>query len=341
MSASAIRSFATEYPDHKILMLTRGFYAPFFEDINNFDIFNVDLANMHRGIRGTWRLYKEIEELYDIEMIIDLNDKLYSRLLRKFFILFSGVRSFKIDKGRTEKKELTRSHNKIKKQLRSSISRYCDVFNAAGFDRVNVPNVLPKRQQREFPQTIKSLSLKKREKKNLPISDVSYLAIAPFAQHLGKRLPIEKIENVIRIIAHTMPHVHIFIFGGGNSEAAIASELEKRFDNVTSAIGVLSLKQEMDLMANMRVVVSMDSSSMHMASLLGVDVISIWGATHPYAGFMGLGQTTDNMVSNEELECRPCSIYGHKECRLKTDQYICLKSIKPESIINKIKPYFQ
>jgi ADP-heptose:LPS heptosyltransferase len=32
--------------------------------------------------------------------------------------------------------------------------------------------------------------------------------------------------------------------------------------------------------------ISMDSANMHLASLYGVPVISIWGATHPFAGFL-------------------------------------------------------
>ena len=56
---------------------------------------------------------------------------------------------------------------------------------------------------------------------------------------------------------------------------------------------------------------SMDSAAMHLASLAGVPVVSVWGATHHYAGFLGYGQSEANIVA-DDIECRPCSIYGNK-----------------------------
>ena len=43
---------------------------------------------------------------------------------------------------------------------------------------------------------------------------------------------------------------------------------------------------------------------MHFASLVGTRVISIWGATHPYAGFYGYHQDSGDVIQ-ENLPCRP------------------------------------
>jgi ADP-heptose:LPS heptosyltransferase len=77
----------------------------------------------------------------------------------------------------------------------------------------------------------------------------------------------------------------------------------------------------------------MDSSNMHLASLTGIPVVSIWGATHPYAGFLGYGQTEENAIQLN-LECRPCSIYGQKPC-LRGD-YACIQNITPQTIVDKV-----
>ena len=77
----------------------------------------------------------------------------------------------------------------------------------------------------------------------------------------------------------------------------------------------------------------MDSANMHLASLTGIPVVSIWGATHPYAGFMGWGQSLDNAIQLD-MDCRPCSIFGQKPCRL--GDYPCLNNIKPETVVEKI-----
>ena len=76
----------------------------------------------------------------------------------------------------------------------------------------------------------------------------------------------------------------------------------------------------------------MDSANMHLASLVNIPVISIWGATHPYAGFMGWNQNPNNAVQID-LNCRPCSIYGNKPC-LRND-YACIKNISPELITQR------
>ena len=82
------------------------------------------------------------------------------------------------------------------------------------------------------------------------------------------------------------------------------------------------------------VMVSMDSSNMHMASLVGCPVVSVWGATHPFAGFMGWGQKEADTVQ-VDLPCRPCSIYGNKPC-IRGD-YACLNSIEPETVANHVE----
>ena len=76
-----------------------------------------------------------------------------------------------------------------------------------------------------------------------------------------------------------------------------------------------SLYYELQLMKDLDVMLSMDSGNMHMASLMGTRVVSIWGATHPWAGFLGWQQSEDDCVQRCDLKCRPCSIYGNKPCK--------------------------
>ena len=76
----------------------------------------------------------------------------------------------------------------------------------------------------------------------------------------------------------------------------------------------LSLNEELALLEQVQVMVSMDSFNMHLASLVGIKVVSIWGATHPFAGF-GPGKSNEPyMVQRSDLACRPCSVFGNKPC---------------------------
>ena len=86
-------------------------------------------------------------------------------------------------------------------------------------------------------------------------------------------------------------------------------------------------------MRGLDVMLSMDSANMHLASLVGTRVVSVWGATHPYAGFLGWGQRMEDCVQ-KDLPCRPCSIYGSKPCRY--GDFRCLNSITPEEIVRAV-----
>ena len=96
--------------------------------------------------------------------------------------------------------------------------------------------------------------------------------------------------------------------------------------------------QELILMSHLDVVISMDSANMHLASMTGTPVVSVWGATHPYAGFLGWNQSIDNTVQID-LPCRPCSIFGERKC-LRGD-LACLKKIDPELIAGKVERILQ
>lgn len=319
MTAPVLKAVSERYGDQvEMVMLTREFYEPFFDGIPNLTIFNIDLAEQHNGVKGIYRLFRQIQDKYHFDLVIDLNYKLYSRLLRRFFKA-TGVQTYHIDKGRKEKKEIVRSENKHLVQLKTSIERYADVFRQAGLP-IEIDNVLHKATR--------------------PIADMlgtkngPWIGIAPFAKHKGKVLPIETVQNTIAELVQWNEQVRIFIFGGGRAEKMVARSLEAWFVNVTSVIGQLSLRQELDLMANLDVMLSMDSSAMHMSSLVGTTVVSVWGATHPYAGFLGLGQEMSNVVQIDSLACRPCSVYGHKPCM--RDDYACLKQITSSEISEKI-----
>lgn len=316
MTVPVLRAFEQRYGDRvKVVMLTRDFYDPFFDGIKNLEMYNIDLYDQHSGVNGVRKIYKELRAAYKFDMVVDLNYKLYSRLLRRFF-MFGGVKAFSIDKGREEKKELTRFKGKRLHQLRSSIERYADVFRKAGF-ALDVANVLPEKRAWEGED-----------------KHVRWVGISPFAKHTGKVLPIESVRQVIEGLTREEPGVIIFIFGGGRADRMVADSLVAWYDNCVSTIGTMSLRGELDLMRRLDVMLSMDSSAMHMCSLVGTRVVSVWGATHPFAGFLGWGQSMDDVVEVDDLNCRPCSVYGHKPCF--RGDYACLTRITPASIISKL-----
>ena len=55
--------------------------------------------------------------------------------------------------------------------------------------------------------------------------------------------------------------------------------------NIIYMAGKLQLQQELQLVSNLDVMLSMDSGNAHIAAMLGVKVITLWGVRHPYAAF--------------------------------------------------------
>ena len=109
-------------------------------------------------------------------------------------------------------------------------------------------------------------------------------------------------------------------------------EWAKKYDiEIASGEGI---RADLEKIKKLDVMISMDSANMHLASLVGVRVVSIWGATHPFAGFLGWGQKMEDCVQRD-LPCRPCSIYGKKPC-LRGDM-ACM-DIEPNEIISRIIP---
>jgi ADP-heptose:LPS heptosyltransferase len=131
----------------------------------------------------------------------------------------------------------------------------------------------------------------------------------------------------------TAANYTVLLLGGGKEESEVLDQWEKEIFSAFNVSGKYSFKEELSIISNLDRMVSMDSANMHLASLFKVPVISIWGATHPYAGFNGWGQSNENIVQLE-LACRPCSVFGNKPCY--RGDHACMQGISEEMIFQKI-----
>ena len=120
---------------------------------------------------------------------------------------------------------------------------------------------------------------------------------------------------------------------GAKIKIGFVAEWEQSFKQAENNL-TKGLSEEIKLMKTMDVLVTMDSANMHLASLCQVPVVSIWGPTHPHAGFYGLGQDPLQAVQ-VSLSCRPCSVFGNKKCW--RGDHACMDQITPEMVIEKIE----
>jgi ADP-heptose:LPS heptosyltransferase len=319
MVASVLREFSEQHPAMEIVMVSRPAFKPFFDGIPNLIFHAIHPKTTHKGIDGLYKLYQELRS-YKPTAIADLHDNLRSRAISTFFRL-TGTKIRRINKGRAEKKRLTRNNNKVFKPLRQTVERYADVFRELGLG-VKLSHKINKSPQ-AIPAKAEALFTNKTTKK---------IGISPFAQHIYKVYALAKMEEVIASLSNL--GYELFIFGGGKTEQTTAEQWAKTHNNVHNLIGNFNLTEELAIISNLDVMLSMDSSGMHMASLVGVPVISLWGPTHPYAGFLGYGQLESDCIQIDH-PARPNSIYGNKPCLCGVEN--CIDLIQPETIVNKIK----
>lgn len=323
MTIPVIHSLATQYPQHQIMVLSRDTLAPLFDGLPDNVLFRgVDLRGEHAGLMGLGWLYNDLKE-EKFDAIADFHDVLRSKYLRWRFRL-SGTKVAHLDKGRSGKRKLVRRKHKIMECQKSSFQRYAEVLQKIGYPiQMNFVSLFG--DKKGDIKCMMPLTGNKNEDK--------WIGIAPFAAHVGKIYPLSKEEQVIEQLS-TRKHTKIFLFGGGRKEIEVLEKWAKKYPNVISTAGKLTLHSELALMSHLDVMLSMDSANMHLASLVNIPVVSIWGATHPYAGFMGWKQPPANAVQ-AELSCRPCSVFGNKLCFRK--DYACLQGITPEMVIRRIE----
>ena len=307
-----------------------------------------NLQDEYHGVKGLNALYRRLAAKH-FTAIADLHNVLRSDYLRLRFNL-GHFRVEHIDKHRMGKRRLVSKNNKVLEQQPTAIENYCEVFRKLGYPitpRSVGFAIRPQGGKAPNGQTLGQGAAESsplwgdkrgRGSNSSPLwgdKRGASIGLAPFAAHRGKIYPRERMEQVVSQLCELHPDCRILLFGGGKREMEVFSQWCNRYPQCVNASAQCNgLKEELSLMGNLDVMISMDSANMHLASLVGIPVVSIWGATHPYAGFMGFGQKEDNAVQTD-LPCRPCSIYGNKPCH--RGDYACLYGIEPSTIINKVE----
>lgn len=326
MAVPVVYSLAQQYPQLRITVLSRAFARPFFEDLApNVSFMEADIKQEYRGIKGLNALFRRLAAK-QFTAIADLHNVLRSKYLRLRFNM-GAYHVAHIDKHRKGRRRITSISKKRLSQQPTSFQNYADVFKRLGYPiDIHFHSI--------FPEEGGNLNLLPAGM-NIKKSFEQWIGIAPFAAHEGKIYPPRLMQQVIEQLIKKYPKARIFLFGRGPKEDQYFREWCEAYDACTNASSQMeSLHQELILMSHLDVMISMDSSNMHLASLTATPVVSVWGATHPYAGFMGWGQTEEHAVQIP-LECRPCSIFGQKPC-LRGD-YACMRNIPPEAIVEKVE----
>lgn len=320
MVVPVVRTLQLQYPDAEITVLTRGFFAPFFQHIPRVRVHEIRPKEAHKGFLGILKLFKELQT-YNFDVVIDLHHVLRSRILLLLFKMI-GVPTFFTPKNRSEKKALTRMQNKVFQPLTPIIDRHVQTLKQAGFDIDITKDIFPQKTMLSTDDLDFVATLPK-----------PWIGIAPLAQYTPKVYPEDLMKEVIQRLQKC--GFGIILFGGPNEKQTL-DELAQNLPKVVNSAGMFDLTKEMQLLQHLDVLLSMDSGNAHIAAFLGTQVVSIWGATHPYAGFVPYKQPLSNslMANREKYPLLPTSIYGNKIIPGYED---AMRTITPEQIVIKIQ----
>jgi ADP-heptose:LPS heptosyltransferase len=325
ITVPVLKTMLLQHPEIKITIASRTFFQPFFENIPNLYFFPVDVDDRHKGFFGLFRLFFDLKKL-KIDAVADLHNVIRSKAIRKTFALF-GKKVAASNKERADKNALIRLEGKVFKPVKSMIDIHCDTFNKLGF----YVNLYTQKPETIFPPKVNLSSeiieiTGKKEQK--------WIGIAPFAQYESKVYPQDLMQIVIDELASHSEN-KILLFGGGDHEIVILNQMKRDYENVIVIAGKITFKQELELIAHLDIMLSMDSGNAHIAAMLGVNVVTLWGATHPYAGFLPFNQNKSSAIVSDrnKYPLLPTSVYGNKQVDGYED---AMRTILPSTVIAKM-----
>jgi len=316
MTVPVLSAFSNAHPKVTLTVLTKKKFAPLFRGLKMVTVISADFNTTHKGVLGLYRLSKLLRNT-QVEAVADLHNVLRTKIL-KFFL--SGIKFHQIDKGRFEKKALITG--KTKTPLRTTTQRYADVFRSLGFEfEIDSPS-FPAPKQLDTAIT-----------KELGAFSNSVIGVAPFAAYASKTYSISKMDQVI---SKLQKESKVVLFGGGANEKKQLEAIASKYSNVFCVAGKFSLEQELDIISNLKVMLSMDSSNGHMAAMFGVNVVTLWGVTHPSAGFAPFHQKeTNNILSDQDKYPKiPTSIYGN---RYPEGYEFAMQTITVETVVKTVQ----
>ena len=307
-----------------VVMLTRqSMIGLFINKPENLVVYGVEsqrFENLFRVKDLVSRLHAE----FGFDTFVDLQG-IFKTSLARVWCKAHGIHVSVIDHGREEKRKLTRRHGKVMLPVKHTVERYREAMEGASLKMNKLFKGL-------YDGVSSSPAVYKAITSPRPAGSV-WIGIAPFAKHKGKIYPLQFTEQVLRELSGRS-NTTVFLFGGGPYEQKILGEWARKYPSTISLAGErYGFAVELALIHDLDILITMDSANMHMASLVGTPVVTVWGATHPYCGYSGWNVPDENNV-HLPIPCRPCSLYGDKPCL--TGDYRCLTRIKPDVITARV-----
>jgi lauroyl/myristoyl acyltransferase/ADP-heptose:LPS heptosyltransferase len=180
----------------------------------------------------------------------------------------------------------------------------------------------PQHQAEDYLQIARSLGVE------AEVGEIGLPPPAPAACRIGlcpgaeygpaKRWLPERFAEVVRAIGGE------WVLFGTQKDAEVGAEIARSLgDECLNLVGKTTLKELIDELRKCRLLLTNDTGTMHLATLLGVPVVAVFGSTEPrLTGPLGSG----NRVIRHQVECSPCFL---RECPL---DFRCMKAVRAEEV---------
>lgn len=166
-----------------------------------------------------------------------------------------------------------------------------------------------------------------------------YAALVIGAQHYTKKLPLIKLKELCEKIQ--IPVIVI----GGIEDSVTGNELEKLFPyKVFNACGKFNLNQSASIIRQSKIVITNDTSMMHIAAAFKKIIHSFWGNTvpifgmQPYFGsnvkYEALYKSNSFLHEAKNVNCRPCSKIGFQKCP--KGHFDCMMKQNFDTLLNEL-----
>lgn len=307
-------------PDTRFIMLTKKWPATMFHDKPaNLKVVDCDIKDKHSGLTGLLKLAAQLHKHYDIDAVADLHNVSGTWIIDAYMRLH-GAKVARLDREKPKRRALV--NHRSKEPVTPIHERYRDVFRKLGFETPD--NFTHLYANRPWPESAIVPEKKEGER---------WIAISPFSSHRQKAYPLDQMEQVIAELSKR-ENYWIFLMGGGKAEKIALRGIARKYKNVVSMAEIKhGFADEYTLLGNCDLMLTMESANMHLASLVDLQAMTIWGPTSPACGYLGYNQVVEDDIQLD-MDCRPCSITGDKLCKF--GDFPCLKNIKPEYIAQHV-----
>lgn len=329
------------FPNHQIALFTRKGIADILLKTELID----SLFEIKKGDRDSYNAHLQTIKNLEIEYIFSLHESVRSALFvwqlkAQHKIAFKKAWNFLFFSQRI-KKNMNLPDALRQLQLLAPLDPNLQA-RLEQYPTLNQPFVVNKQGQLSAPPEWASLSLKDKfagdqgtwlrlqEKLNLaPVKNKKWVMLFPGSVWATKRWTEEGFVEVGKALQNQNYQVIVM---GGPGEEALGKWVADRITNSINLTGLTSIYESAVLMLRSVLCIGNDSASMHLASVVDVPMVSVFGPTVIEFGFRPWSDKAF-LVENESLDCRPCGKHGHKECPISTHE--CMKSISSSDVIQK------